>query len=302
MESIKIIVRTVKDSTNESSLLGVSSDTIFTVITTLIIFILGIVINKQIEANKEKRRLIELEEYFIKLIELAQKSVIKQADGFKDFADKLLVKKEQHFHLLDVSSFSMEPIKEIDKKDLYAIFIKRKKGLIGIKTELFRKLLANIEYIDDIKTSNKENFENFIKKFEAFQYDYSENLKVTSDAYDQMRTHNEKNNIKPQEDLFLLKLDGIRAAWAGLEKDEIDFRDRYIAREKYIEPVRILCRESIGDPRAIPILKHIMESIYAFDNLEELMKFYSEHYRNKYEGLIKSLTEIESCLKEFKKM
>jgi hypothetical protein len=303
MDSLfKIVYQNGEFIAKESSVLGISMDTIFTVLTTLAIFVLGVIIERRIELKKENKRLGELEEYFIKLIELSEKAILKQADGFKDFADKLVEKKEQHFHLLDVSAFTVRPIKEISNKDLFSIFIKGKKGDIGTKTELFRKMVSNIEHIDNIKTSYKDNYSTYIDKFEKFQRDYNENLIVTSDAYDSMLTYNEANKIKPESDPFLLSLDRIRAAWADLEKEGIDYRDRYIAREKYIEPIRTLCRESIGDQRSVYVLKHIMNCIYAFDNMEELKKFYSEHFNIEAKSLRTSIGEIKECLKEFEKM
>lgn len=303
MESIvRIVYQNGEFIAKESSILGISIDTIFTVLTTLTIFIAGIIVERWIESNKERRRLKELEEYFIKLIEICEKSVLKQADGFKEFADKLVEKKDQHFHLLDVSAFSMEPMKEIDNKDIFAIYIKNKKGDVALKTELFRKLRGNIEHMDNIKLSYKNAFQVFIDKFDKFQNDYNENLKLTSEAYDNMRTYNEVNKVKPEADPFLLKLDEIRALWAGLEKEGINFRDRYVARDKYIEPVRNLCRDSIGDPRAVYVLKHIMECTYAFDNTEELKVFYSDHFLLDSKSLKKSMDEIKDCLNKFEKM
>jgi len=303
MESIfKIIFQDGEFMSKESSILGVSIDTIFTVFTTIAIFVLGVFIERKAEKKKEKKRLNQLEEYFIKLIELSEPAVLRQADAFKEFSDKLLEKKEQHLHLLDISSFSMEPIKEIDKKDLFAIFIKTKKGDVGLKTELYRKLFGNIEHIDNIKNSYKETYRVFMEKFYKFQDDYNEALKVTSEAYDNMLTYNQANKINPAADPFLLRLDRIRAKWTALEKAGIDFRDRYVAKENYLEPVRILCRESVGDQRAVYVLKHIMESIYAFENMEELKKFHSDHFKLDSETLKKSVTEIKSCLKAFKEM
>ncbi len=303
MESLfKIVYQNGEFIAKESSILGVSVDTIFTVFTTIAIFILGIIVERIIEQRKEEKRLKELEEYFIRLVELSEKAVLKQADGFKDFADKLLEKKDQDFHLLDVSAFSMEPFKEIDKKDLFTIFIKNKKGDIKIKTEFFRKLLGGIEHLDNIKTSYKNVYSAYIDKFDKFQRDYNENLIVTSDAYDNMRTYNEANKIKPEDDPFLFKLDRIRASWASLEKEGVDYRDRYIAMEKYIEPIRILCREASGDQRSVYVLKHIMNCIYAFDNIETLKKFYSDHFKLDSDSLKKSFSDIKECLKEFGKM
>ena len=58
MESIvKIIYQNGEFTAKESSILGISIDTIFTVLTTLAIFIAGIIVERWIEASKEKKRL-----------------------------------------------------------------------------------------------------------------------------------------------------------------------------------------------------------------------------------------------------
>jgi hypothetical protein len=75
-----------------------------------------------------------------------------------------------------------------------------------------------------------------------------------------------------------------------------------VTREHYIEPIKILCRDSVGDPRAVFLLKQVMECIYAFDNTEELKKFYSNHYAIDSNSLKKSLADMKNCLIEFKKM
>ena len=96
MESLlKIVYQNGEFSEDKSSIIGVSFDTIFTVVTTLFIFFLGYVVNRIIEEGKEEKRLNELEEYFIKLIELLEEPLMKQKNALVVLTKMLKQKKEQ---------------------------------------------------------------------------------------------------------------------------------------------------------------------------------------------------------------
>lgn len=289
-------------SEEKSSILGVSFDTVFTVVTTLLVFVLGYVVNRRIEINKENKRLKELEEYFIKLVELLEEPLMKQKEALIGLTKKLKQKIEQHYFVDDVTTFRVDLIKEIENRDLYNIYIKRKKGKIEVKTKLFRKVRGQIDYLDEVKKSIKISFEDLIQKSEKYDAIYKENLKITSEAFDNMLTQNEFRGMRPDEDPFLLGLDRIRAAWVQTGTDERPFQDRYLAREHYLEPVQELCRQSIADPRAAFVLKHILECIYAFDNIEEVKYVYRRHFLQDARGIQNALIEIRNSLKEFGRM
>ena len=299
---LKIVYQNGEFSEDKSSILGVSYDTIFTVITTLLIFVLGYIVNRRIEDEKENKRLVELEEYFVKLIELLEVPLLKQKDALVEFTRKLKQNTEQHYFVADVTSFRVDMIKDIENRDLYDIFIKRKRGGIELKTHLFRKIRGQIDYLDEVKKTIKSSFEELMEKSSGHESIYKENLKVTSEAFDNMLTQNIANGIKPEQDFFLVELDKIRLAWMKTGTDERPFQDRYLARQHYLEPVQKLCRSTFGDSRATFILKHILECIYAFDNIEEIKYVYRRHFLQDARGIQKALIEIKNCLKEFSAM
>ncbi len=238
---MKIVVLNGEFSQGKSSFLGVSPDTVFTVVTTVLIFVLGYVINNWVELRKEKNRLTELEDYFTKLIELLERPIRKQIDALVDFTNKLKEKKEQHYSLLDITTFQVELLREIDSKDLYAIFIKRKKGETSLKTELFGKLRGQIEHVDVVKKSIKSSLEDLMKKSEGYEHSYKESIKITSEAFDNMVSENRLRGVQLAKDQLLMGLDNIRAQWIAVGQDGIVFQDRYIARKHYLDPVKVLC-------------------------------------------------------------
>ena len=300
MESlIKIVYQNGELAKNDSTFLGVSFDTIFTVLTTLGIFILGYIVNRQLELRKEKRRLKELEEYFIKLLELLENPLVRQKDEFLAFSRRLKEKKEKHFELINITPFQVDLIKEIDNKDLYTIFIKTKKGDTSRKTELFGKLRGQIEYFDVVKKTYKESFENFVTRSEQYDRTYKEHIKITSDFFDQMVSESKSKGQNPAQDIFLITLDNIRAKWVAYGVDGKVYQDRYVAREYYLLPSWELCKTHILDPRAAFLTKHLLECIYAFDNLEELKRVYRRHFLIDARGLQKGLFDIKKVVKEF---
>ena len=303
MDSIlKIVYQNGEFISSESSIFGISLDTIFTVITTISIFIVGYIVNRKIEEKKETKRLKELEEYFETLIHLMESPVRKQVKALIRFSKILKEEKEQHYNFEDVSIYVLDQIHEIDNKDLYSIYLKRKAGSVPAKTKLFEVLRTKIAHIENIRNSLKDSFTLLDGLYQKYQDTYNTHLKVTSDAYDNMRSQNEQNNINPANDPFFHALDNIRGQWAALEQEGIEFQDRYIAKEHYIDPVRTLCTQSVADPRAVFVLKHIMECLYAYNNIEEMRSVYRRHFLLDARGLQKGLIEIQNTLEGFRKL
>jgi hypothetical protein len=299
---LQIIIRNVQpiEQQTKDSFWGISYDGWFTGLTPILIFILGYIINKIIENNKERRRLKELEEYFIQSINLLQKPVNKQKQAFIDVSHKLKEKKEQHI-ILDYSpNFHVDQVREINNKDLYTIFIKNKKANISEKTALYGRLKAGIDYIDNLKISFKNDFLRFWESYDKNQQEYKRNIEITDEAFAEMVSQSRHPSM--QNDLLLPALDQIRLKWMSYKKEGYEFYDMYIAKEMYINPVRELCKENMHDPRAVFIMKHIMLANYAFHNIEEAKKVYRRHFLLDARGLQQSWFDITNTLDKFSVM
>jgi hypothetical protein len=284
---------------NKSSLLGVSFDTIFTVITTVSIFVLGYVINRKIEQDKETKRLMELQEYFLKLVELLEEPIIKQKEHLVKFSKKLREKKTQHYVDVGDLSFSLVSlINEINNKDLYNIFIKNKRGTTKQKTELFKKLRSQIDYLDAVKININSSFKDLITRFDKYQDKYSESIGITDEAFNMILAQNYAQKINPQEDYFLSEFDRIRAEWFSLDNS----KDRYIASKNYLEPLIELCNKCNRDIRVSFVSKHVKECLLALDNIEQTKYVFSRHFLLTARGLQTSIIEIKKTIAEFNKL
>ncbi len=294
---LQITSQSILTSEGRTSFWGISYDGWFTGLTPILIFILGYIINKMIENHKEKRRLVELEEYFKRCIELLEKPLNKQKKEFIKLSHSLKHEKQQHIYLGSVTNFHVERIKEISSKDLYTIFIRNKKGNIFEKTDLYEKLLASIDTIHIVKNSFKDDYLLLKESHYKYQQKYNKNLEMTDKLFYKMFSESKKPSLK--EDLFLSKIEEIRLGWSSSKKEGYHYTDMYVAKQMYLEPIKDLCKESMRDPRSAEILEYIMLSIYAYNNVEEIKKVYRRHFLIQARELQTCWFDINNVLSKF---
>ena len=106
-------------------------------------------------------------------------------------------------------------------------------------------------------------------------------------------------NSFSEKDPFLKEFDNIVANWQLLKNCNIDYKDMYVSKKKFIEPVRDLCRKYFANPRAVMILKYIMQCVYNFNDIEETKKVFRRHYLLLAKKLQNSWFEINETFKKF---
>jgi hypothetical protein len=189
-------------------------------------------------------------------------------------------------------------VKEIQDKDLYTIFIRNKGGDIVKKTELYGKLRGSIDFINRTKKTIIEDFNFLRQRYEKYQDDFNKCLETIDDAFRIMLSQPRTT----EQEVFLVSMDKIRMNWAkpgiGNERD-ISYADRYNTKNNFIDPLKSLCEQNIGDSRAGFIMNHLMSSIYAFYNIVEIKAVYRRHFLLDARGLQKSWFEINNALREF---
>ncbi len=284
---------------NENNIFwGISYDAWFTGLTPILIFILGYIVNEIIKKINEKKRLKDLEKYFRQLIQLLNKPLNKQIKNFLKFSHSLKEKKEQLLVLDDVTNFHVEQIREISNQDLYTIYIKNKNGGISLRTELYGKLRANIDFIDQVKKSIRDYFPMFWGKYDKYQQDYKINIDTISNWFQNMISEN-INSFGGQQDAFLKEFDNIISKWQSSKNIGIGLTDMYVTKVKFIEPLRDLCRKYFSDPRSMIISKYIMQCVYAFNDIEETKRVFRRLYLLQAKKLQNSWFEINEILNQF---
>jgi hypothetical protein len=105
-------------------------------------------------------------------------------------------------------------------------------------------------------------------------------------------------NSFSEQDPFLKEFDNIILNWQSFNSS-IEFKDMYVSKKKFIEPVRDLCRKYFANPRSVIISKYIMQCVYAFNDIEETKRVFRRHYLLLAKKLQNSCFEINDTLKKF---
>lgn len=285
---------------NEKTILGISYDVWFTGLIPVLIFILGYVINRIIENNKEKKRLCDLEKYFNQLIIFLKEPLQKQVNEFLKTSASLKQKKEQHLYLNYVTGFNLEQIKEINNKDLFTIYIKNKPRKLEEKAKSYSKLRAGIDYLDVISKSMKEELAQFQESYDENELKYKQSLEELEHVYNAMILQFRLSNV--QSDNFLLELAAIRKSWFEYKKEGYNYTDMYIAKEIYLEKYRELCIRNMNDPRAVASIRFIMSATYAFHNIVEAKSFFRKLFVLHAREIQRNWFVINNSLEAFKKI
>ncbi|HMT73285.1 MAG TPA: hypothetical protein PKA77_04415 [Chitinophagaceae bacterium] len=296
---MKEIILTQKDVKN--TLLGISYDTIFTVLTTILIFILGYVIAKRIESRKERKRLLELEKYFLKNLEMLEKPVELQIKSLINTSKRLKNKREESLIVDDIIGLSGSFLNDTDNKDLYKIFVNNKKGDIQVKTELYRKLRASLDYIIAVKKGFLRDSLAYMKKSEGFSNKYKRNIKIVNDLLDDLIYERIKEKSHPENFPALYKIARIRTTWMDSSQTE-DKLDLFYSFTNFIKPVQEICKISQNDEIVGQIIKPVMECVYEYHNIVELRYFYRKHFVAEARELQRNHFEIKEVLKGFATM
>jgi hypothetical protein len=123
---------------------------LLTVLLPLLTFAAGYYLNSLVENRKEKKRLEEVKEYFLALIQAFVKSIKRQAEFIQDANDRLEALDTNNLGVGVVSSLRTTRLKAIPSIELYKIFIQSKKD-VSRNVDRLNKISSNLDYIDDIR-------------------------------------------------------------------------------------------------------------------------------------------------------
>jgi hypothetical protein len=271
------------------SLLGVSADTIFTVLTSLFVFIIGYIINLRIERHKEKKRLRELKEYFLTLIKLLEGPLNRQSHGLIDLSKQLKNSKDISLSFGIVAGFKVDLVKSINAEDLYKIFIAEHKD-IPAQTQRFQTFLDSIEYIAEVRKTIIE-FDKIPLKIEKYSTVYNENLKAINSTIDEMIINHTVKKFTNADDPYLTDIVDLRLAWISID----NYRDRNISLKYFVEPLLQFFRGKANDVRSAIFLKHLLECVMAYQNIEHVKYVWEADVTSYAQEIQAHLSKIKSA-------
>ncbi len=269
---------------------SIKPDTVFTVCVTLLIFLLGLYINRRYDKYKEDKRLDELENYFYALTKLLSNPVEKLADEFRNFSKQLRDRKSRDFTFTVRSGIDfLRNLRNISHSDTYKIFVTRKSGMMQKKAELFYDLFRHIYMIEFIVGRYQIEFEFVTSEYRKKHQEWNSSINEIQRFFDDMLSNAKRNNITRQQDPFLSGFDDILAGWISVD----DFRQMYVAVDNYVLKFKELCKTFSSDPRAIILLRPTLDCLRIYDDTEKLKNLYASHFEDCADKIIEAKNKIE---------
>jgi len=295
MDSIfKIVFHHGETAQLTNTFLGISHDVIFTVIFTLAIslgvLLLGDYLKKRHENKQELKRLREIEDYYSTLVVLLEEPLQKQTAQMRVLAQKLSQRKEQDFDFNVNTNFVIKQIQKIKNDELFAIYIKKRHGKTEEKTELFSTMCTQTAFIEKVSSTIVSDFKEFNVQYQKYVTEYKAELKITQDALNAMVAKTEL--IK---DPFILGHKKNVISWRENGKPTDIFETKVLLIDKAVE---ILNNSEISPINAF-FNVHIMNCVYAFNNLNHQKNHLSNLLNSYADDLDKAMLKLKVTLKSF---
>ncbi|MBL7127673.1 MAG: hypothetical protein ISS16_01675 [Ignavibacteria bacterium] len=263
----------IKEVSDKYSFYGVSPDTIFTVIITLSIFLLGFVIKGFYEWLMENMKLKKTELFFYSLLDSLIKTIDEQIEIDENLSRNIMNEEVRDF-FYDEKLFALtKSFNSLEYLDLFKIFILKKKKLnLDEKNIVFIRIIKIIEYIKEHSKSSEKIFYQFLNDAKRFERDWGINISFINNTFNSFRSDAKRLDIGPSKDPFLKEMDII---FHNLGKQK-NYRFVSIANNNLIKPLKILCDKMIEDEKAKKILPAVMNCWEAHDNVFKTKNLYSD--------------------------
>lgn len=137
----------IKDNL-QSTYFGVSIDTIFATITTISVFVIGIIANIIINRRRERNRLIHIKKYFLNVLNKFLGPIEKQINSYKDLSSSISNILSRNYNFNINSDLIFDPLTNIDKLDLFKIFVySSKQDEMDKQVAHYSNIIGSIEFI-----------------------------------------------------------------------------------------------------------------------------------------------------------
>lgn len=275
-----IITLMFQSAQSEIFIYGIKIDTIFTVSTSLFVFILGFLLNKFNEYLKERKRLNDVKSFFLTQVSDKLKFIKDQADSYKQVAKEIMDERHQDFVFKEFSDLNFVPIEKIPHIDIFNSVRRGKRKEAKERLNSLRDIFDAIEFFKRSKLMSSQNNEEFIQSFRRYQERWNENTDFILRQFDNFILNARINSTAPFEDPFLSELDNIVNSWRS--RDSKDFA---VVKEFLLEPIKVLCKGNRRDSRISVLLPAVLNSLTAFENIQHIAEIYSDFFEDQAEQL-----------------
>lgn len=252
---------------------SVSSDTIFTVIITVSIFIIGQIFLIIYDRYKDKNALSNLSKFFLISVKGIIDPLTTEIADIKDIVTQLEEKRQRSYFLQDTTELNFDFYNKINNSELFNSFTKylKKKEEVSVIIS-YTNLIKSIVSFRNYKNEKLKNFDSIINLLNKVTERYSENYIQLMYKIEEIKR--EKATHSALNDKFIMNvLEAINLA--NDPKGEM-----YYQIEKIIDPIISLYRAYGKSPYAQPIMKFVLPCKSAFNYICYIKEMNIKKYKN----------------------
>lgn len=134
---------------------GVTKDTIFTTLTTILIFALGLLFQQLYQKRKEKQRLIDVKIYFDSLLDnVIHEFLPNQIKLFDQFYKEININTGIPITYHKVDDSNLKRILEVNQNDIFNVV--RKKKPVDLNIKKYKIVISRLDFINSVLDLTKE--------------------------------------------------------------------------------------------------------------------------------------------------
>jgi len=289
-DSLKVVL--IKDISNNFTFWGISSDTIFTTLITILIFFLGFSIRRIFERKKELNRLKDVKIFFLLYIKSLIDPINEYIASLSELTKKVEDINNQEISFSDNAKLAIDE-NIVNQLDLFKAFVFNEKSRKKENIQNLKTILNSLLIIKQHKINLKENFFRFFDDLRRYEKKLKESTNAVLRCFDEYLSEALRAKINLDQDLFLKGFKELIAKWHKIE----NYNFIEITKINMIDPLKEFCRQNIQDPRALRLIPLLINFRDAYLNIVVVRKIYIDYFAEVKNDLIIKKNNIENALK-----
>lgn len=278
--------------------LGVSCDTIFTVLVTVAIFVLGYIFNRIYDNAKRRRELEAIKVFLVTYLKSLLDPIQKQIDAFSSLSADVLSKKHQDFAFGDALGGKLYVLDRMQQVDMFAAFLLGPKDEKRERIAQFNRMLDALGFAKGQRDTAKAQFGGFMASHTRYVDQWNKAVNAVMRYEEKLVASAMRAGDLPDQDPFARGFNKLVQELSGVEnRQAMD-----IVRELLLEPLRQLCKQHPLDPRVHEVIVHVIDALEALRNRNHLLSIFGKYFedqaaelRGKKNALVDSIGFLEAA-------
>ncbi len=259
---------------------------------TILVFILGFVINRVKDIAATSDRILSMEEFFFQMLHELCEDMANQVIHWRQLSAQFATKTRQEFEG-EMETFAALPaLLNVSGLDLFLAIVKSKNGDSATKLALYTELHKSPRTCSAIFEDSKKEFERFRTEYAEVQNRWDGAIRAII-GFKDSRISNAIAEGVGEPSQFLSGLAETAGNW-----QKKGTMEQNLTSEHLIRPLRQHAQQHIGNAESLLLLSHIDEADKVYDEFGNLLLFYARIFELSATAMEKRRAIIISKLNE----